>query len=97
MLWTRGGWKIIVHGSKYIGEKLKTDYCAGGAHEFDANFMTRVYEKPFEVEVLCPSCPAPETHEASASIGRHLDGCRIGFDAGGSDRKVSAVIDGESV
>jgi predicted NBD/HSP70 family sugar kinase len=42
-------------------------------------------------------CPAPVTNEASASIGRHLDGCRIGFDAGGSDRKVSAVIDGESV
>ena len=97
MLWTRGGWKVIVHGSKYIGEKLAADYCEGGAHEFDAKFMTRVYEKPFEVEVLCPKCPAPETHEASASIGRHLDGCRIGFDAGGSDRKVSAVIDGESV
>ena len=27
----------------------------------------------------------------------HLEGCRIGFDAGGSDRKVSAVIDGETV
>ena len=97
MLWTRGGWKVIVHGSKYIGEKLKSDYAAGGEHEFDANFMTRVYEKPFEVEVLCSMCPAPVTHEASASVGRHLDGCRIGFDAGGSDRKVSAVIDGESV
>ena len=30
-------------------------------------------------------------------MGRHLGGCRIGFDAGGSDRKVSAVIDGEPV
>ena len=30
-------------------------------------------------------------------IGRHTEGCRIGFDAGGSDRKVSAVIDGETV
>ena len=97
MLWTRGGWKVIIHGSKYIGEKLKADYCAGGEHEFDANFMTRVYEKPFEVEVLCSKCEAPKANEASASIGRHLDGCRIGFDAGGSDRKVSAVIDGESV
>ena len=26
-----------------------------------------------------------------------MEGCRIGFDAGGSDRKVSAVIDGEPV
>ena len=24
-----------------------------------------------------------------------MNGCRIGFDAGGSDRKVSAVMDGE--
>ena len=33
----------------------------------------------------------------TAPVGRHLDGCRIGFDAGGSDRKGSAVIDGEPV
>ncbi len=26
-----------------------------------------------------------------------MEGCRIGFDAGGSDRKVSAVIDGKPV
>lgn len=30
-------------------------------------------------------------------MGRHLNGCRIGFDAGGSDRKVSAVVDGKVV
>ena len=39
----------------------------------------------------------PEEKSNSEAIGRHLEGCRIGFDAGGSDRKVSAVIDGESV
>lgn len=33
----------------------------------------------------------------TAPVGRHLDGCRIGFDAGGSDRKVSAVVDGTPV
>ena len=31
------------------------------------------------------------------ALGRHLDGCRIGFDLGGSDRKCAAVIDGEVV
>ena len=30
-------------------------------------------------------------------LGRHLDGCRIGFDLGGSDRKAAAVIDGRVV
>ena len=39
----------------------------------------------------------PEANEAPRPLGGHLDGCRIGFDAGGSDRKVSAVIDGECV
>ena len=37
-----------------------------------------------------------ECHKAE-SIGRHTNGGRIGFDAGGSDRKVSAVIDGEPI
>lgn len=97
MLWTRGGWKIIIHGSKYIADRIAADYKAGGAREFDADFMSTVYERDFEVEGLCSCCPAPKTFEKSDSIGRHLDGCRIGFDAGGSDRKVSAVIDGESV
>lgn len=97
MLWTRGGWKIIIHGSKYIADRIKEDYKKGGAREFDMDFMARVYERPFEVEGLCPCCKAPETHETSDAIGRHLDGCRIGFDAGGSDRKVSAVVNGESV
>ena len=30
-------------------------------------------------------------------LGRNLDGCRIGFDLGGSDRKAAALIDGEVV
>ena len=43
-----------------------------------------------------PFAEAPVANETAAPIGRHLDGCRIGFDAGGSDRKVSAVVDGEA-
>ena len=69
MLWTRGGWKVIVHGSKYIGEKLAADYCAGGEHEFDANFMTRVYEKPFDAKMII-SCSeeAAEVENADISV-----------------------------
>jgi predicted NBD/HSP70 family sugar kinase len=43
---------------------------------------------------------AAELPAASAShlpLGRHLDGCRIGFDLGGSDRKCAALIDGKVV
>jgi len=35
--------------------------------------------------------------ETGRPLGRNLNGCRIGFDLGASDRKVAAVIDGEPV
>ena len=94
LLWMKGGFKVYVAGDEAIFRYLKETYCAGGARAFDADFMAGVYEHPFEV-VSCDR--VPEEKGASQAIGRHLDGCRIGFDAGGSDRKVSAVVDGESV
>jgi len=96
LLWVVGGYKITIAGSRVVGEKIKAAYTKDGLRAFDVTFMERVYEKPFEV-VLCDIENAPKNNESAAPVGRHLDGCRIGFDAGGSDRKVSAVINGESV
>ena len=96
ILWVRGGYKVIIAGSDVIGAKIKAAYDFGGLREFDRGFMARVFERPFEVEVVSLE-NAPKENESASPVGRHLDGCRIGFDAGGSDRKVSAVIDGESV
>ena len=94
ILWMKGGFRVYVAGDESIYTYLKETYRIGGAREFDADFMAGVYEHPFEV-VLCDK--VPEEKGASQAIGRHMDGCRIGFDAGGSDRKVSAVVDGETV
>ena len=96
LLWVAGGYKVIIAGSEVIGAKIKEAFSHGGLRDFDVKFMERVYEEKFEV-ITCALEDAPEDKSAAAPIGRHLDGCRIGFDAGGSDRKVSAVIDGESV
>ena len=94
LLWMKGGFKIYVRGSEDICAYLQQAYSAGGCQEFDWDYMANVFEHPFEVV----SCDAlPQEKDSPKAIGRHLDGCRIGFDAGGSDRKVSAVIDGESV
>ena len=93
LLWARGGYKVIIAGSEVIAEKIKDDYSVGGAREFDSVFMSEVYETPFEVVY---SKNAPVANEAAAPVGRHLDGYRIGFDAGGSDRKVSSVVNGEA-
>ena len=96
LLWARGGYKIYVCGNKKVADYLKNIYSDGGLRAFDSKFMARVYEREFEV-VHVDYSEKPVEKESSMPVGRHLDGCRIGFDAGGSDLKVSAVIDGESV
>ena len=94
MLWLYGGWKVYISGDMDIFDHIRSAYTPEGSRAFDADFMSGVYERPFEV-VFCDRLPAEKSNPQA--IGRHLGGCRIGFDAGGSDRKVSAVIDGESV
>jgi len=97
LLWQRGGWRVYVGGPKSIGEYISSCYCKGGSREFDFNIMgVDIYDKPFTV-VSCEASEVPPEHETTRPLGRHLDGCRIGFDLGASDRKVSAVIDGEAV
>ena len=96
LLWQRGGWKVSVGGPAEIGRHIKTVYSATGARKFDFEFMGGVYEHPFEVVVTTADAVA-ETRETTTALGRHLDGCRVGFDLGASDRKASAVLDGNAV
>lgn len=96
ILWICGGYKIGVSGSKTIYEYLKEAYSLSGSRAFDVDFMSGVYERPFVVEYLGKD-NIPEQKNNSLKVGGYLKGCRIGFDAGGSDRKVSAVIDGKVV
>lgn len=96
LLWQRGGWKVIVGGPKSISDHLRKVYSAEGPRKFDFDFMAGVYENPFTIENMdVDKIPAPM--EGTMTLGGHLEGCRIGFDLGASDRKVSAVIDGEAV
>ena len=96
ILWVVGGYKIYICGDDYIFQKIYDDYTDKGARAFDVDFMQTVYETAFEV-VKVDENNFPQPKKCSLKIGGHLDGCRIGFDAGGSDRKVSAVIDGKVV
>ena len=94
ILWMKGGFRIYVSGDEMIYNYLCSIYCAGGKQDFDWDYMANVFEHPFEVLLVDQ---VPESKDAPQKIGGHFEGCRIGFDAGGSDRKVSAVIDGETV
>ncbi len=97
LLWQRGACCVHVEGPRSVGAYLQQCYRPEGIRSFDYHFMGEsVYEKPFTV-VWCGTDEAPGEKESSVPLGRHLDGCRIGFDLGASDRKASAVIDGEAV
>ncbi|NCO24164.1 MAG: ROK family protein [bacterium] len=96
LLWIYGGPKIIIVGPQEIGEYIKRLYSQKGKRFFDANFMSNIYEKPFSI-VACSAEQVVPVKEKSIPLNRQLKGCRIGFDLGASDRKVSAVIDGKVV
>jgi predicted NBD/HSP70 family sugar kinase len=96
LLWAFGGWKIYVGGPKAIGEFIRKTYSARGARRFDCDMMEKSYGKQLQVVVTAPA-RVPSAREMQVSTGGHLKGCRIGFDLGASDYKVSAVVDGEVI
>ncbi len=97
LLWIHGGWKISFFGPRKLFQQIKQAYSPGGSREFDAEFMSRVYEKEFVVEWIGEESQFPKAFEKTETLGGALDGYRIGFDAGGSDRKVAALDDGKVV
>ena len=94
LLWSAGGPRVYFDGPPELGEALCKHFEDTTTGRFDAAFIARVYEKPFEV-ILTSDLPAERS--SAKALGRHLEGNRIGFDLGGSDRKVAAVVDGEVV
>ena len=58
--------------------------------------MTKIYEMPLVVESV-PHENAPAACEPQNGLGRHFEGCRVGFDLGASDRKCAAMQDGKLV
>jgi len=96
LLWSRGGWKLTVGGPASIADSLRREYSPTGTRAFDVELMESVYGKPFEV-AHCAADTVPATHETGSVLGGHLDGCRIGFDLGASDYKISALRNGEVV
>jgi predicted NBD/HSP70 family sugar kinase len=96
LLWQRGACVVHVVGPPGVAEHLATVYSPTGERAFDYRFMSSVFERPFTVLGVSAE-DAPAARESSSPLGRHLAGCRVGFDLGASDRKASAVIDGEPV
>lgn len=96
LLWSRGGWKLEISGPRLIGERIAWIYSARGKRKFDCKMMGLAYGKKFQV-VIGKGARVSRGSELETSAGGNLKGCRVGFDLGASDYKVSAVIDGKAV
>jgi predicted NBD/HSP70 family sugar kinase len=101
LLWQRGGCRVTVAGVSPIAAQIAADlrgvYSAEGARSFDHRFLgEQIYGHPLAIENVGLD-NLPEEKEVAAPLGRHLDGYRIGFDLGASDRKCAAVAQGKVV
>lgn len=96
LLWQIGGWKVSIAAPQSLAARLKEAYSPAGPRAFDARLMEQAYGKPFVMEIV-DRAALPASRESGASLGGHLEGCRIGFDLGASDYKLSAVQDGKAV
>jgi len=95
LLWSRGGWRIYLDGPASLAARLTAHYRETATGKFDAHLVAeRMFDHPLEI---VHTSALPQERAKTRPLGRHLDGCRIGFDLGGSDRKVAALIDGTVV
>ena len=96
MIWAYGGYKFYLYGGEGVIDGLRKAYSNDGERAFDYNFMQDVYLRPMEF-VLASLEELPSASCKAEPSGANGSGYRIGFDAGGSDRKVTACIDGKVV
>jgi predicted NBD/HSP70 family sugar kinase len=95
LLWSRGGWRIYLDAPDALAAGLAAHYRESTTGRFDAHLVgERMFDHALEVVL---TSDVPPARSQTRPLGRHLEGCRIGFDLGGSDRKVAAVIDGRVV
>jgi predicted NBD/HSP70 family sugar kinase len=98
LLWSRGAPDVLLCGARAtdLADRLQADYAPSGARAFDAEFLHKAFDKPLTFRATTEE-GLPNASASHLPLGRNLDGCRIGFDLGGSDRKCAALIDGKVV
>lgn len=95
LLWQRGGRRVEISGPPELAAALARIYHPKGERAFDHEFIgQQVYRQPLEITAGKADA---ELVEPSIRLGRNVDGCRVGFDLGGTGRKGAALIDGRVV
>ena len=96
VLWANGGWKLYIAGPEQIVAPVAKAYSKRGKRKFDYDFFSSIYSRPVEA-VVVPLRKMPEASEKRTLVKTVADGCRIGFDLGASDFKISALNKGKVV
>lgn len=97
LLWAQGGSRVFLTAPESLVAQLQASYRQGGTRAFDAEFLgDKIYLQPFEI-MGCTETDLPAEKSSAVAAGGYLDGCRVGFDLGGSDRKAAAVQDGKVI
>jgi len=98
LMWQKGGSRLMIAGAPEVSVALGEIYSEDGPRKFDREFIgTKIFGEPVSVVAVDKAAHLPKANDGKMTLGRNLDGCRIGFDLGGSDRKCAALIDGEVV
>lgn len=95
-LWAAGGWRLMISGPDKICKHIQKQYSFKGARKFDAELMQKVYGHEMVVEIR-KATEMPRARERALRVEDRSDGCRLGFDLGASDFKISAVRNGKVV
>ncbi len=96
IVWAAGGWKLYLAGPDAVVKPVAKAYTKKGLRAFDFDFFSSIYGRPVEAVVL-PLDKMPEMNEKPSLVKTVADGCRIGFDLGASDFKISALKNGKVV
>ena len=96
IVWAAGGWKLYLAGPDAVVQPVAKAYTKKGIRAFDYDFFSSIYGRPVEA-VVVPFKKMPEMNEKSSLVKTVADGCRIGFDLGASDFKISALNKGKVV
>ena len=95
-LWSRGGFRIHLDAPAELVERLRAHFRDSADRPLRLRDRRRARLRPPD-RGGGDAGAAARALDAPPTLGGHLDGCRIGFDLGGSDRKVAALIDGRVV
>ena len=96
LMWMVGGNHLFLNGSKELFDYIKKQETEDEELIASIDSLNKIFNDKFEIsyendksKFICK--------DKIIELAGNFKGNRIGFDAGGSDRKVSAVIDGRVV